>query len=139
MHATLEESLILILHVHKAFTPYMGLPVEHIFKRSFLTAFHIIDMLYAGFLLRILWSGHHSQNNLAKLGYILDMKVGKTREFFYILGFLLQLTHKNLTIWKKMPSKSGKFLAYFPLRNPLYRLKSHYERNTVVVALLTFS
>jgi len=58
----------------------MGLQVEHIFKHSFLTAFHIIDMLYLGFLLRILWSsqsGHHSQNSLAKLGYILDMKVGK--------------------------------------------------------------
>jgi hypothetical protein len=47
-----------------------------------LTAFHIIDMLYPGFLLRILWSsqsGHHSQNSLAKLGYILDMKVGKQK------------------------------------------------------------
>jgi hypothetical protein len=92
-----------------------------------LTAFHIIDMVYPGFILRILWSGqigHHSQNNLAKLGYILDMKVEKTRESFYIVGSLLQLTHKNLTIQKKIPSKSGKFQPYFSLRNPLYRLKS---------------
>jgi len=55
---------------------------------------------------------------------VLDMKVEKTRESFYIVGSLLQLTHKNLTIQKKFPSKSGKFQPYFSLRNPLYRLKS---------------
>jgi hypothetical protein len=34
--------------------------------------------LQAGFLLRILWcnqSGNHPESNLAKFGYILDMKV----------------------------------------------------------------
>jgi hypothetical protein len=46
MHATLEESLIPILHVHKAFSPYVSLKVEHIFKHSFLIAFNIIGMLY---------------------------------------------------------------------------------------------
>jgi hypothetical protein len=57
--------------------PY-GYQVEHIFKHSFFTMLHMLNMLYQGFFLRILWhsqSGHHSQNNLAKFGYILDMKV----------------------------------------------------------------
>jgi hypothetical protein len=141
MHATPKESLVPILHVHKAFSPYMGLQLEHIFKHNFLTIFDIISILCLGFFWTILWSsqsGHHSQNNLAKFGYILDMKVGKTRESFYILGFLLQLTHKSLAIWKKIPAKSCKFEAFFSMRNPLYRLKSHFERNRVVWALFTF-
>jgi len=86
MHVALEESLVPLLHVHKAFSLYMGLQVEHILKHSFLIASHIIDMLYPGFLLRILWSsqsGHHSQNSLAKLGYILNMKVGKKKIFLF--------------------------------------------------------
>ncbi len=42
-----------------------------------------------GFFLRILWcsslSGHHSQNNLAKFGYILDVKVmGKKEQNPYV-------------------------------------------------------
>jgi hypothetical protein len=48
-----------------------------------------------GSLLRILWcsqSGDHPEKNLAKFGYILDMKIGKRKtESFYILGYLLEL------------------------------------------------
>jgi hypothetical protein len=33
-------------------------------------------------------SGHHPENNLAKFGYILDMKNRKRTESFYILGYL---------------------------------------------------
>jgi hypothetical protein len=53
----------------------------------------------AGFLLRILWcsqSDDHSQNDLAKFGYILEMKVERKTESFYILGYLLELIIK---IW----------------------------------------
>jgi len=53
-----------------------------------------------GSFLRILWcsqSGDHPENNLAKFGYILDMKIGKRKtESFYILSYLLELIIK---IW----------------------------------------
>jgi hypothetical protein len=48
----------------------------------------------------ILWcsqSGHHPENNLAKFGYILDMKVEKKSKSFYVLGYLLELIIK---IWR---------------------------------------
>jgi hypothetical protein len=68
-----------------------------------------------GFLSRILWcsqSGNHSQINLAKFGYILDMKVGNKTESCYILGYLLELIIK---IWqiKKKSSKFGEFGSFF--------------------------
>jgi hypothetical protein len=74
----------------------------------------ILYSLYfeAGFVVRILWrsqSSDHSQNNLAKFGYALDMKVGK-KESFYILGYLLELIIK---IWKKNSSISGEFESFF--------------------------
>jgi hypothetical protein len=58
--------------------------------------------LQAGFLLRILWynqSGDHPESNLAKFGYILDMKVeGKKKpESFYVIGYLIELVIK---IWQ---------------------------------------
>jgi len=45
----------------------------------------------------ILWcsqSGHHPENDLAKFGYMLDMKVEKKSESFYILGYLLEFIIK---------------------------------------------
>jgi hypothetical protein len=53
-----------------------------------------------GFHSTILWcsqSGNHSQNNLAKFGYALDMKVGKikNKKSFYILCYLLELIKKK--------------------------------------------
>jgi hypothetical protein len=40
-------------------------------------------------------SGDHPENNLAKLGYILDMKVEKKQKAFYIFGYLLKLIIKK--------------------------------------------
>ncbi len=52
-----------------------------------------------GFLLRILWcsqSDKHPKNNLAKFGYILNMKVGKKeKQNHTIFGYLLELIIKN--------------------------------------------
>ncbi len=67
-----------------------------------------------GFLLRILWwsqSGNRPENDLAKFGYILDMKVGKKTESFYVLGY----TFCNLF---------GPF--YFFTFRILYRSKSYF-------------
>jgi hypothetical protein len=36
-------------------------------------------------------SGNHPENNLAKVGYIQDTKMGKKKRSFYILGYLLDL------------------------------------------------
>jgi hypothetical protein len=74
------------------------------------------------------------QNNLAKFGYILDMKVGKKerkkrKNPFDILGYLLELIIK---IWQIeisfFFSKSGKFggvfffgFAFSPMKNPCYQ------------------
>jgi hypothetical protein len=42
-------------------------------------------------------SGDHSENNLAKFGYILDMKVGKKKERILLYSWLPTGTyHKNL-------------------------------------------
>jgi hypothetical protein len=57
--------------------------------------------LAPAFLLRIFLcsqSGNHSENNLAKFGYVLDMEVEK-KKFFYILGYLLEPIIKILEIW----------------------------------------
>jgi hypothetical protein len=40
-------------------------------------------------------SGYHPQNNLAKFGYTLDMKVRNFKNF-YILGYRLQLLIKKI-------------------------------------------
>jgi hypothetical protein len=79
-------------------------------------------------------SGDHSENYLAKFGYILDMKVvKKKRESFYILRCLLELIIK---IWqlggKKNSSQSGKFAYFFPMKNPLYRSKSYFPGPNLV-------
>jgi hypothetical protein len=44
-------------------------------------------------------SGNHPENNLAKFGYILDIKVGQKPKSFYILGYLLELVQKIWRIW----------------------------------------
>ncbi len=59
-------------------------------------SWYIISLSQSGFLLRILWciqNGDHPENNLAKFGYILDMKVGKKQKPPMFLA-----TYKNL--WK---------------------------------------
>jgi hypothetical protein len=48
----------------------------------------------------ILWcsqGGDHPENNLTKSGYLLDMKVKKKPEYFFILGNLLELI---IEIWR---------------------------------------
>jgi hypothetical protein len=58
-------------------------------------------------------SGHgHPKKNLAKCGYILDMKVEKKTESFYILGCLLKLiiTMSQFGIFSFKP---GKFVSFF--------------------------
>jgi len=70
-----------------------------------------------GFLSRILWcsqSGNHSQINLAKFGYILDVKVGKKTELCYILSYVLELIIKIWQIKKKILQKFGEFGSFFP-------------------------
>jgi hypothetical protein len=42
----------------------------------------------------IQWSDNHLQDDLARFGYRLDMKVEKNSESFYILGYLLELIIK---------------------------------------------
>jgi hypothetical protein len=55
-------------------------------------------------------SGHHPENNLAKFGYILDMKLGKKKILSIFLGYLLELIIK---VWRFgfsfFPLKSGEF------------------------------
>jgi hypothetical protein len=61
-------------------------------------------------------SGDHPKNNLAKFGYILDMKVGK----------------KNFS-WLRTPiRKSDEFGTFFFMKNPLYRLKSYFKGQNLV-------
>jgi hypothetical protein len=46
-------------------------------------------------------SGGHPEDDLARFGYMLDMKSTKKKtESFYILGYLLELVIKNMAIWK---------------------------------------
>jgi hypothetical protein len=76
----------------------------------------------AGFLIRILWcsqSGNHSQNNLAKFGCILYMKVEKKTESFYILAYLLELIIKIWWFEKNKSSKFGKFGSFFSTKKIL--------------------
>ncbi len=70
----------------------------------------------AGFLFRILWcsqSGNHSQNNLAKFGCIVDMKVGKNPNASIFLATCWNLSLKSGNLWKQS-SKSGEFGSFFP-------------------------
>jgi hypothetical protein len=72
----------------------------------------------AGFLLRILLcsqSGDHPENNLAKFGYILDIKLEKIKSFS-ILRYLLELFIKIWRFEKKILAKFGEFKSFFPLK-----------------------
>jgi len=81
-------------------------------------------------------SGDHSENNLAKFGYILDMKVGKKkRERILLYSWLPTRTyHKNLaTGGEKKSLKSGKFAFFsFQMKNPLYRSKIYFPGRNLV-------
>ncbi len=105
-----------VIPIHKAFCPYLELQVEHIFKHSFFDyvahAWHVVP----GFFLRVLWhsqSGRNSQNNLAKFGYILDMKVEKNRIFF-TLGTLLEINYKNWKFERKPFQNLANLGHFFP-------------------------
>ncbi len=103
-----------VIPVHKAFSPYLGLQVEHIFKHSFLIMLHMLNILYQ-VLLRILWcrqSGHHLQNNLAKFGYILDMKVEKKQNLTIFLAAYWNLIIKTGNL-KKKPFQTLANLGHF--------------------------
>jgi hypothetical protein len=54
--------------------------------------------------------GNHPKNNLAKFGYIIDVKVGEKQktESFYVLGYLLELIIKT---WE-----FGGVFFFFPLK-----------------------
>ncbi len=54
-----------------------------------------------------------SVNNLAKFGYILDVKVEKKTESFYIFGCLLELNIKSGNL-DFLLEKSGKCGSSFP-------------------------
>ncbi len=102
-----------LLHVHKTFSLYMGATSwTYLQTVAFWLPSTSLTCCTQGFLLRILWSnqsGHHSQNNLAKLGYILDMKVGKKKNPSICLDLYSNLFIKsddlkknslrNLAIW----------------------------------------
>jgi hypothetical protein len=63
-------------------------------------------MLKVGFLVMILLCSQSDdlpKTNLAKIGYLLDMKVEKKPKAFYILGYQVEFTIK----------KSGKFGSFF--------------------------
>ncbi len=101
-----------VIPVHKAFCPYLGLQVEHIFWLCYTCLTSCTELF-----LRILWhtqSGHHSQNNLAKFGYILDNKSRKKRESFYILGSLVEFNHTNWKIKKKPFQNLANLCQFFP-------------------------
>jgi len=80
-----------------------------------LTMLHMLDMLYPGLFKRILWHSqkcHHSQNNVAKFGYVLDMKVEKKKN-----PSIFPDPHWNLIIktgdLKKKPFKIWANLNHF--------------------------
>ncbi len=95
----------------------------------------------AGFLLRILWcsqSGNHPQNNLAKFGYILNMKVQKKKKKQNASMFLATTTtyHKNLVILIQFSSKSSKFGPFYhekSLVKILFSMSKFDENSTVKV------
>jgi hypothetical protein len=68
----------------------VGAPKLFCILQSYVGMAGCLTMCIPGFLLRILWwcqSGGHPENNLARFGYILDMKVGKKTESFYVFSY----------------------------------------------------
>jgi hypothetical protein len=87
----------------------------------------------SGFLLRILCcsqSGNHPENNWAKFGYILHLKVDpkktKSRILLYYSCLRTETYHKNLAFFSKnnwnLPN-----LSLFSMKNPMYRMKSYFS------------
>ncbi len=97
-----------VIPVHKAFCLYLGLQVDHVAH-----AWHVVP----GFFLRILWhsqSGHHSRNNLAKFGYILDMKVEREQNPSIFLAPYWNLIIKTGNLKKKPFSNLANLGNFFP-------------------------
>ncbi len=65
------------------------------------------------------WSGNHPQNNLAKFGYIQDMKVAKKEKkqnpCFFLATYHLSYKYDDFNVF---PWKSGNFLPFFWMKNP---------------------
>jgi hypothetical protein len=75
-----------------------------------------------GFLLRNFLcsqSDDHSQNNFAKFGYILDIKVEKKIESFYIRGYIVEPMFK-----------SGEFGSFFFHEKSLVQVEIIFRRST---------
>jgi len=72
------------------------------------------------------WSDDNPRNDFARLGYMLDMKVGgKTR--FLVYSWLPTGTyHQNLAIWIFF-FKIWQIQANFSMKNPLHNLKSYFS------------
>jgi hypothetical protein len=51
----------------------------------------------------------------------------RKEESFFIIGYLLELIIKIWRFGKKKSSKSGEFLSFFSMKNPLFRLESYYS------------
>ncbi len=84
----------------------------------------LLSVYGPGFLLRILWhsqSGDHPENNLAKFGYIVDMKVRNFffKKNFYILGYLSGRYPKTLTIWNFLKFEIWQIWVNFPIEKVL--------------------
>jgi hypothetical protein len=54
------------------------------------------------------------ENNLAKFGYLLDMKVFKKNKSLLYSWLPAGTYHQNLTIWKKIPLKIWRFGRFSP-------------------------
>ncbi len=76
------------------------------------------------------WSikvGNHPENNLAKFGYQVDMKVERKQNCSI---FLATYSNLSLKIWWFgifFPLKSVEFEPFFPMKTPLCRLKSYFS------------
>jgi hypothetical protein len=75
---------------------------------------------------RILWGSQgddHPKNNLAKFGYILDMKVFFKKTIILYSWLSTRTYHKTLVIWIFIFLKSANFEPFFSMKNHFYRLK----------------
>ncbi len=89
----------------------------NVFKFIFKCKKWFLIFNHTWFLLRILWcsqSDNHPENNLAKFGYIIDMKIRKQTISFYILGYLLEVSIKVWQFGIFKFQKSDKFGPFFP-------------------------
>ncbi len=68
-------------------------------------------------------SGHHPENNLAKFGYILDMKKEKKNRillYSWLLG-----TYWGILSYLNLANLVGSF--FLAMKNPLFRSKSYFS------------